>query len=128
MRKTLYRDPKNGKLGGVCAGLAEYFGVEIWLMRILAVTAFLLGVGFFATVAYIAAWLILDKMPPQRKEQQHQYAEHNVKQKPWQTGQSAQQILHNVETELARSEASIQKMEAYVTSSAFKVDREFNKL
>lgn len=47
MRKTLYRDPNNGKLGGVCAGLAEYFGVEIWLMRILAVTAFLLGVGFF---------------------------------------------------------------------------------
>ena len=34
VRKTLFRDPKNGKLGGVCAGLAEYFGVEIWLMRI----------------------------------------------------------------------------------------------
>lgn len=128
MTKTLYRDSKNGKLGGVCAGLAEYFGVEIWLMRILAVTAFLLGVGFFATVAYIAAWFMLEKMPDQRTAQQSLYTEHNVKQKPWQAGQSAQHILQQVETELNQNEANIQRMEAYVTSSAFKVDRAFRQL
>ncbi len=128
MSKTLYRDPKKGKLGGVCAGLAEYFGVEIWLVRILAVSAFLLGLGFFATIAYIAAWLILDKMPPQRKEQQDTYTEHNVKQKPWQAGRSARQILQKVESEFDTAEKKVQQMEAYVTSSAFKVDREFNKL
>lgn len=77
MHKTLYRDPVNGKLGGVCAGLAEYFGMETWLVRILAVSAFLLGVGFFATVAYIAAWLMLDKMPQERTDQQETFKEHN---------------------------------------------------
>ncbi|EAR53511.1 hypothetical phage shock protein C [Photobacterium sp. SKA34] len=128
MSKTLYRDPKKGKLGGVCAGLAEYFGVEIWLVRILAVSAFLLGLGFFATIAYIAAWLILDKMPPQRKEQQDTYTEHNVKQKPWQAGRSAHQILQKVNSEFDTAEKKVQQMEAYVTSFAFKVDREFNKL
>lgn len=61
MAKTLYRDPANGKLGGVCAGLAEYFDMEIWLVRILVVSAFLLGGGFFIIVAYVAAMLILEK-------------------------------------------------------------------
>lgn len=128
MSKTLYRDPQNGKISGVCAGIAEYFGMEIWLVRILAVSAFLLGLGFFATVAYIAATLILDKMPEERREQQYVYREHTVKQKPWQAGLPPEQILQNVETELDQMEKNLQHMEAYVTSSAFKVSREFKNL
>ncbi|PSW18409.1 envelope stress response membrane protein PspC [Photobacterium sanctipauli] len=128
MSKTLYRDPKNGKLGGVCAGIAEYFGMEIWLVRILMVSAFLLGFGFFVIVGYIAACLILDKMPEERSYQQYVYREHNVKQKPWQAGKPASQILQNVESELDGMEHNLRKMEAYVTSSAFKVDREFRNL
>ena len=128
MSKTLYRDPKNGKLGGVCAGVAEYFGMEIWLVRILTVSAFLLGVGFFVTLAYVAAWLILDKMPEERIQQQTIFREHQVKQKPWQAGRPAGQILQNVETELDKMEQDLRDMEAYVTSSAFKVDREFRNL
>ncbi|MGF1679889.1 envelope stress response membrane protein PspC [Photobacterium makurazakiensis] len=128
MSKTLYRDPKNGKLGGVCAGIAEYFGMEIWLVRILTVSAFLLGVGFIVTLAYIAACLILDKMPEERSYQQYIFREHHVKQKPWQAGKPASQILQNVESELNDIEQDLRKMEAYVTSSAFKVDREFRNL
>ncbi|MDV5169410.1 envelope stress response membrane protein PspC [Photobacterium rosenbergii] len=128
MNKTLYRDPKNGKLGGVCAGIAEYFGMEIWLVRILTVSAFLLGVGFFVTLAYIAACFILEKMPEERSQQQTIFREHQVKQKPWQAGRPAGQILHNVETELDKMEQDLRDMEAYVTSSAFKVDREFRNL
>ncbi|MBC7002518.1 envelope stress response membrane protein PspC [Photobacterium sp. BZF1] len=128
MSKTLYRDPKNGKLGGVCAGVAEYFGMEIWLVRILTVSAFLLGVGFFVTVAYIAACFILEKMPEERSQQQTIFREHHVKQKPWQAGKPAGQILHNVEVELDKMEQELRDMESYVTSSAFKVDREFRNL
>ena len=29
MDKKLYRDPQNGMIAGVCAGVAEYFGWEI---------------------------------------------------------------------------------------------------
>ncbi|MCQ1057720.1 envelope stress response membrane protein PspC [Photobacterium sp. ZSDE20] len=128
MNKTLFRDPKNGKLGGVCAGVAEYFGMEIWLVRILTVSAFLLGVGFIVTLAYVAAWLILDKMPEERIQQQTVFREHQVKQKPWQAGKPAGQILQNVENELDNMEHELRDMEAYVTSSAFKVDREFRNL
>ena len=37
MSKHLYRDPQRGALGGVCAGLADYLGVEIWVVRLVAV-------------------------------------------------------------------------------------------
>ncbi len=124
-KKTLYRDSKNGKLGGVCAGIAEYFGTEIWIVRLLVITAFLFSAGFFVVLAYIAAYFILDEMPEQRKWQQSVYKAHNVKKKPWQAGHSAQQILQNVSRELDEMENNIEQMEAYVTSFAFKMDREF---
>ncbi|MBO6226596.1 MAG: PspC domain-containing protein, partial [Shewanella sp.] len=41
--RTLYRIPQSGKIAGVCAGIAEYFAIETWLVRVLAVSIFLLG-------------------------------------------------------------------------------------
>ncbi|WP_434359814.1 envelope stress response membrane protein PspC [Parasalinivibrio latis] len=128
MAKTLYRDPANGKLGGVCAGLAEYFDMEIWLVRILVVSAFLLGGGFFIIVAYVAAMLILEKMPTDREEEVLQQRQHQVKQKPWQSGQTPNRVLNDLEHELNAMELKVRDMEAYVTSSSFRVQREFSKL
>ena len=39
MSNRLYRDPRRGALGGVCSGLADYLGVEVWVVRLVAVTA-----------------------------------------------------------------------------------------
>ncbi|MGL5769984.1 MAG: PspC domain-containing protein, partial [Plesiomonas shigelloides] len=35
---NLYRYPREGKVAGVCAGLAHYFGIEVWLVRIMVIT------------------------------------------------------------------------------------------
>ena len=44
--RRLYRDVENAKLGGVCAGLAKYFGVEAaWLRLAMASPLFLLVIG-----------------------------------------------------------------------------------
>ncbi|WP_028864599.1 envelope stress response membrane protein PspC [Psychromonas aquimarina] len=126
-KKTLYRDPKNAKLGGVCAGIAEYFSVEIWLVRLIVVSAFLFSAGFFVILAYIAAYFILNKMPEKREWRQSIYQAHNIKKKSWQSGHSAEQILENVSRELGDMDKEIQQMEAYVTSFAFKMSREFSK-
>lgn len=48
--KRLYRDENNKILGGVCAGIANYFGIDTTLVRILFV---LTGIGF---LAYILLW------------------------------------------------------------------------
>ena len=34
MDKKLYRDPRNGMLAGVCAGIAEYFGWDPTWVRL----------------------------------------------------------------------------------------------
>jgi phage shock protein C len=123
--KKLYRDPKNAKLGGICAGLAEYFGTEIWIIRLLVISAFLFSAGFFVLLIYVIAYFILDEMPDQRKWQQSAYKKHNIKQKSWQAGHSAEQILENVSKELNQVEKDIEHLEAYVTSFSYKMDREF---
>ena len=123
--KKLYRDPKNAKLGGICAGIAEYFGTEIWVIRLLVISAFLFSAGFFVVLAYVIAYFMLDEIPEQRKWQQGFYQKHNVKQKSWQAGQSAEQILENVSTELYKMEKDIEHLEAYVTSFSYKMNREF---
>lgn len=45
--KQLYRNPENARIAGVCSGVAEYFGLETWLVRILVVTGFFLLAGPF---------------------------------------------------------------------------------
>ena len=39
--KRFYRDSKNKVLGGVCSGLANYFNLDVALLRVLFVVAFL---------------------------------------------------------------------------------------
>ncbi|TGE23836.1 PspC domain-containing protein [Hymenobacter aquaticus] len=55
--KKLYRDTDTGKVGGVSAGLAAYFNVDVVLIRVLFV-AFLFA-GGFAIPLYIALWILL---------------------------------------------------------------------
>lgn len=55
--KPLMLDKRNKKIGGVCAGLARYFEVDVVLMRVLVLAvALATGVGF---LAYLAAWMIM---------------------------------------------------------------------
>jgi phage shock protein C len=49
----------NRKVLGVCSGLADYFGVDVMLVRIAFVLATLLGVGA-PVLLYIVAALIAD--------------------------------------------------------------------
>ena len=50
---------RDGKLMGVCAGIADYFGVDVTLVRILWVVATLAGFGSLILV-YILIGLIAD--------------------------------------------------------------------
>ncbi len=55
--KRLFRDPEHGMLAGVSAGLSNYFGVDVLLVRIL----FVIGVlgGGWGILIYIALWLLV---------------------------------------------------------------------
>jgi phage shock protein PspC (stress-responsive transcriptional regulator) len=55
--RRLYRSRAQRMIGGVCGGLAEYFGIDPVIFRIIAVAlVFAGGAGF---LAYFAAWLLV---------------------------------------------------------------------
>ena len=58
----LYRIPSRGSLGGVAAGLAERFGTEVWVMRLVFVLGTLLTHGPFFLV-YLILWVALPAKP-----------------------------------------------------------------
>ena len=58
-KKELFRDMKRGKIAGVCAGLAQYFGMDISLMRIIWILVFIFTVGFVSVVAYVILWVVV---------------------------------------------------------------------
>ncbi|MEL3912061.1 PspC domain-containing protein [Treponema pedis] len=57
MRKRLYKSSQNKKICGVCAGLADYFDIDVVLIRIIwAVAVFVFGSGI---LVYIIAAIIM---------------------------------------------------------------------
>lgn len=120
MNKTLYRDPVNGKIAGVCAGIAEFFGVEVNLVRLAVIAIAIFSMGFLAVIAYVAAVFILEKKPNENAWQQTARGQNDG---PSQEGQ----LLH-IEQRIGEMEAKVAHMEAYVTSSEFDLNRKFKQL
>jgi phage shock protein C len=56
--KVLVRSRKGRMVAGVCAGLADYFGMDVTLVRVIVAVAAVItgGVG---VLAYLAAWAII---------------------------------------------------------------------
>lgn len=61
-RTRFYRDKVNGKLMGVCAGVADYFGVDVLMVRVCTVVGTVLGAGFLPIV-YLVLGLLAEKKP-----------------------------------------------------------------
>ncbi|REL27589.1 envelope stress response membrane protein PspC [Thalassotalea euphylliae] len=144
-RGELYRIPSQGKIAGVCAGLADYFGWEAWLIRILIVSGVLFGMPWLVFL-YIAAWFILDKKPAnatnpimdehvptsssvnQASVEDIQSEPIKVKARIWQAGEPPKQAFHDIRRKYMAMERQLRLMERYVTSPEFTVSREINKL
>jgi phage shock protein C len=59
-RPQLQLDPRHGKVGGVCAGVARYLGIQRVFVRIAAVIA-LLCITAPTLIIYAVTYLLLDK-------------------------------------------------------------------
>lgn len=128
IKRELYRDTENGKISGVCAGLANYLSLEVWLVRISVISALLLGGTFLILLIYIALSFMIEKQPPNYVEAIRSEHEHMLKNKPWQKGSSPELLLDRLERDFDNVEEKIQSIEAYVTSDAYQVNKEFKAL
>ncbi|HYE51492.1 MAG TPA: PspC domain-containing protein [Azospirillaceae bacterium] len=65
-RNRLFKDPHKGIVFGVCAGLANYLGLQPWLVRVAVLLLALLVWTEVTVVAYLIAALVLNKKPRER--------------------------------------------------------------
>ena len=56
--RRLVRNTDEAMMGGVCAGVADYLGLDVTLVRVLAVLGAIFGFGSLI-VAYVVAWLLM---------------------------------------------------------------------
>lgn len=57
----LYRSQNDKWIAGVCGGLAEFFGLDVSLVRLLAVLLALLG--GHGILVYLILWIVVPKAP-----------------------------------------------------------------
>jgi phage shock protein PspC (stress-responsive transcriptional regulator) len=60
-QKRLVRVREGRQIAGVCKGVAEYFGLDVALVRIVWVVCAVFGL--LGVVAYFAAWIIMPEEP-----------------------------------------------------------------
>ena len=56
MYRKLHRNKRDGRLGGVCAGLGDYFDIDPVIIRLLFLLALFLGGGL---IVYLIAWVVI---------------------------------------------------------------------
>jgi phage shock protein C len=56
--KRLYRSRSNRVVAGVCSGLAEYFGLDVTLVRLAFVLGIVLGLGSLLVVYLVMVFVV----------------------------------------------------------------------
>ena len=113
----LYRNKDRAVLGGVCAGLAEYFGFSTGAVRIATLIA-LIPFTTIVIVGYVILALVLPVRPPDLYESPEQESFwRDVTNRPRDTFGELRHRFRELDHRL-------QRMEAYVTSKRYEIDRE----
>ncbi len=68
MTKKLYRSLSKKMLGGVCGGLAEYFDLDVSLVRLIFVGLALVTALVPMLIFYLIAWIIIPVEPVAEKK------------------------------------------------------------
>ncbi|MFB3815105.1 MAG: PspC domain-containing protein [Terriglobales bacterium] len=61
-RRGLVRPRQGRKLAGVCLAFAEYFGLDVSLLRVVWLLVAILGFPF-GVIAYIVCWIVVPEGP-----------------------------------------------------------------
>lgn len=115
----LYRSSTDGWIAGVCAGLADYFGLNLTATRVVVA----IGSFFFPSLilVYLLLALLLKKRPTQAADNPDGDLRRRVRSEPHATLGAAKHRFRELDLRL-------QRIEKYVTSRRFELDRELRKL
>jgi len=121
-RTRFYRDKRNGKFLGVCAGIADYTGFDVTLVRICLVAAIIMGSGAPLLIYFIAAMMTRDKPSEfalaDREEKQFWQG---VRASPTRTARNIRSQFKDIDRRLA-------DIESYVTTENRSLANEIDQL
>lgn len=117
-----YLDKQNKKVSGVCAGIADYTGIDVTLVRIGLVILTVMGTGMTIPAYFIAAWLAPEK--PREFDNQRSIDKkfwQDVRARPGHTVRDVRARFRDIDRRLA-------DVETYVTSSNTRLSDEIERL
>ncbi|MBL4839110.1 MAG: envelope stress response membrane protein PspC [Kordiimonadaceae bacterium] len=118
----LYKDPRNGKIMGVCAGIADYMDIRVGVVRVLTIILTVLFAGPFAILGYFILGCVLDPKPRDlyEDEKEEEFWK-QTRKAPDYTAAELRQRFRDIERRTTG-------MEAYMTSKRFRLERELRAL
>lgn len=118
----LYRDREHAVLAGVCAGVAEYFGLNRKGVRLVTVLLMLFPPFFaFVVVTYVVLAIVLPSKPTGLYETKEQ-------EEFWRGVNNApQDVFGALRHRFRELNRRLERMEAFVTSREFEIDRELGR-
>jgi len=141
---NLYRNTRDGKIGGVAAGLADYWDIAPWVVRLLWVCAFLFT-GTLALWVYLGAWVLLGRRPSRAGadgepsaeleydsiEVDMEYDERHRDYRPrkvFRYSDSSSVRLRRARERLDIALRRVENLESYITSRQYELNKEFSRL
>ena len=121
-RTKFYKDKQNAKWAGVCAGIADYTGIDVTIVRL----AFVLGTVFTGGSVLLAYWII-SWMTPEKPGRL--YEANREDKKFWQKVRSnPRRVARDVRSQFRQLDRRLADVEAYVTSSNHRLANEIERL
>jgi len=127
---NLYRNTEAGKIGGVCAGVADHFEIDRNICRVAVVGAFIMAAPL-TFWGYIIAWAVLVARPNTTPEPEVEYDESTHRYRPkklFRYRDSAQHQLQRASQKLHTVSTRVTAVERYVTSERFALRQQFKDL
>ena len=121
-RTRFYLDKRHKKLMGVCAGIANYTGLDVNLIRIALVLSIFIGAGVLIPVYFIVGWIAQDEPREIAAEDQDQRRFwQGVRASPTQSAREIRSRMRDIDRRLA-------DIEYYVTTENRSLSDEIEQL
>ncbi|MDE1466160.1 envelope stress response membrane protein PspC [Aurantiacibacter sp. D1-12] len=121
-RTTLYKDKHNGKIAGVCAGIADYTGVNALWVRLAALALFPITSGLVFPIYVIMACLL-------NKKPEHLYSADPKETQYWQrVRQNPKRTAREIRAQMKDVDRRLAAVESFYVDNNPSLDREIAKL
>lgn len=120
-RNRLYKDTRNAKLMGVCAGLADYLNVKPLLVRVVFVITAIFWFSILIPIYFIVGFILDPKPDGLYKDAQEEEFWKTARNRPHATETGMRSRFRDIDRRM-------QRLESLLTSKRYRLERELKDL